>query len=103
MLKLIQSFRRENLIWLGLSVLAILLDQWTKHIASTHLTYGEAQPVFPSLDWTLLHNHGAAFSFLSDAGAGSVICLRALQSLFQSFSSAGCCACRVIPKYWRQV
>ncbi|WP_410210600.1 signal peptidase II [Aquirhabdus sp.] len=68
MLKLIQSFRRENLVWLGLSVLAILLDQWTKHIASTHLTYGEAQPVFPSLDWTLLHNHGAAFSFLSDAG-----------------------------------
>ncbi len=65
---LFKAMRPVNVIWLGLSVLAILLDQWTKHIASTHLPYGEAQPVFPSLDWTLLHNHGAAFSFLSDAG-----------------------------------
>lgn len=65
---LLKSMRPVNVIWLGLSVLAILLDQWTKHIASAHLTYGEAQPVIPMLDWTLLHNHGAAFSFLSDAG-----------------------------------
>jgi len=64
----IQPMRRTNLAWLGLSILAILLDQWTKSIASTHLVLGEALPVCPNLDWTLLHNHGAAFSFLSDAG-----------------------------------
>jgi len=64
-----KSLHRENLVWLGLSILAILLDQWTKHIASTHLTLGEPTAVIPGLlDWTLLHNHGAAFSFLSDAG-----------------------------------
>jgi signal peptidase II len=65
---LFKSIRPINFIWLGLSLLAILLDQWTKQIASAHLVYGEAKPVVPCLDWTLLHNHGAAFSFLSDAG-----------------------------------
>jgi lipoprotein signal peptidase len=66
--RLINAIRPINFMWLGLSVFAILLDQWTKNLASTHLVYGEAKPVVPYLDWTLLHNHGAAFSFLSDAG-----------------------------------
>jgi signal peptidase II len=46
-----------------LSVLAIVLDQWTKWIASTHLNYADPVPVLPFLNWTLLHNYGAAFSF----------------------------------------
>ena len=62
------QFYPYNLLWLGLSVLAIVLDQWTKSIASTHLTYANPVPVLPFLNWTLLHNYGAAFSFLSDAG-----------------------------------
>ncbi|AWL30380.1 signal peptidase II [Acinetobacter defluvii] len=62
------QFYTHNLMWLGLSVLAIIIDQWTKHIASTHLTYADPVPVLPFLNWTLLHNYGAAFSFLSDAG-----------------------------------
>ena len=62
------QFYPHNLMWLGLSVLAIVLDQWTKWIASTHLNYADPVPVLPFLNWTLLHNHGAAFSFLSDAG-----------------------------------
>ncbi|MPW44440.1 signal peptidase II [Acinetobacter guerrae] len=62
------QFYPHNLIWLGLSVLAIIIDQWTKWIASTHLTYADPVPVLPFLNWTLLHNYGAAFSFLSDAG-----------------------------------
>ncbi|MEB3754510.1 signal peptidase II [Acinetobacter sp. MD2(2019)] len=61
-------FYAHNLIWLGLSVLAIVLDQWTKHLATTHLNYAEPLHVLPFLNWTLLHNTGAAFSFLSDAG-----------------------------------
>lgn len=65
---MLKSLRPQNIIWLGLTVLAIVLDQWTKSIASANLTYGEAKAVFTGLDWTLLHNHGAAFSFLSDAG-----------------------------------
>lgn len=62
------QFYPRNLFWLGLSVLAIVLDQWTKWIANTHLTYADSIPVLPFLNWTLLYNYGAAFSFLSDAG-----------------------------------
>ncbi|WP_151811003.1 signal peptidase II [Acinetobacter bereziniae] len=62
------QFYPHNLMWLGLSFLAIIIDQWTKNIASTHLTYAQPVPVLPFLNWTLLHNYGAAFSFLSDAG-----------------------------------
>ena len=62
------SFNWINVLWLGLSVLSIVIDQWTKHLATTHLNYAEPIAVLPSLNWTLLHNYGAAFSFLSDAG-----------------------------------
>ena len=62
------QFYPRNMLWLGLSVLAIVLDQWTKSIASTQLIYAHSIEVLPFLNWTLLHNYGAAFSFLSDAG-----------------------------------
>ncbi len=62
------QFYPHNLVWVGLAILAIVLDQWTKWIASTHLNYADPVPVLPFLNWTLLHNYGAAFSFLSDAG-----------------------------------
>lgn len=55
--------------WLGLSMLLIVgLDQVTKLLASTFLKYGEPELVVPMFALTLLHNTGAAFSFLSDAG-----------------------------------
>lgn len=62
------KFHASNALWLVLSVLAIVIDQWTKHIASTALEYADPQHVIPFLNWTLLHNYGAAFSFLSGAG-----------------------------------
>lgn len=62
------TWNSKNALWLLLSLLAIGLDQWTKSIATAHLTYGEPVPVLPMLNWTLLHNYGAAFSMLSDAG-----------------------------------
>ena len=62
------QFYPHNLVWVGLSIVAIILDQWTKWIATEHLIYGQQNPVLPFLNWTLLHNYGAAFSFLSDAG-----------------------------------
>ncbi len=62
------QFHSHNLWWLGLSIVAIILDQWTKWIAQTHLHYADPVPVLPFLNWTLLYNYGAAFSFLSDAG-----------------------------------
>lgn len=47
----------------------MLLDQWTKHIATANLQMGESIPFVAGFwDWTLAHNRGAAFSFLADAG-----------------------------------
>ena len=53
--------------WLWLSALVIVLDLSTKAIASHYLVLHQPLPVFPGFNWTLMHNTGAAFSFLSDA------------------------------------
>lgn len=54
--------------WLGVSALAILLDQWTKSIALAALGKVGSVAVVPGyLNWTLAFNTGAAFSFLADA------------------------------------
>jgi signal peptidase II len=49
-------------------VLVILLDQLTKWWASAELSLMQPVPVLPVFNFTLLHNPGAAFSFLSNAG-----------------------------------
>ncbi|SEI68070.1 signal peptidase II [Allopseudospirillum japonicum] len=51
-------------VWLSLGVFA--LDWLTKTWISQNLAYGELWPITPFLDFTLLHNTGAAFSFLAD-------------------------------------
>lgn len=58
----------SSLPWFGLALVIILLDQYTKSLASNGLEYGQPVPVFWWLNFTLQHNAGAAFSFLSDAG-----------------------------------
>lgn len=55
-------------IYFSIAALAIILDQITKYIASAQLDMYEQLPVMPFFNFTLMHNHGAAFSFLSDAG-----------------------------------
>lgn len=60
-----RSPARTGLVWLGLSALVLVLDQWTKAVASGALDLYESVRVLPGLNWTLLHNTGAAFSFLS--------------------------------------
>jgi len=54
--------------WLWVSGVVIVLDQLTKLWASSALNYAEPVPVIPFFNLTLLHNTGAAFSFLSTAG-----------------------------------
>lgn len=60
--------RWSNLGWLWLSAGVLLVDQLTKWAASHGLEYARPVSVLPSFNLTLLHNTGAAFSFLSDAG-----------------------------------
>lgn len=51
-----------------LSALVVGLDQLTKWVATSRLTLHEPLAVLPSVNLTLTHNTGAAFSFLSGAG-----------------------------------
>lgn len=55
-------------IYFGIAILAIVADQITKVIASSQLIMHEQNPVMPFFNFTLMHNYGAAFSFLANAG-----------------------------------
>jgi len=54
--------------WTILSLIVIILDQITKAAATANLTMFDPVAVMPMFNFTLMHNEGAAFSFLSDAG-----------------------------------
>lgn len=54
--------------WLWLALLVIILDQLTKWLASDLLVLHQPVAVMPMFNLTLMHNTGAAFSFLHDAG-----------------------------------
>ena len=54
--------------WYALALVVIVLDQYTKSLATQELFYGRPVEVFSWFNLTLQHNTGAAFSFLSDAG-----------------------------------
>lgn len=56
------------IIWLWLAALVFVLDIATKQIAEAFLNYGEPVYLLPVLDFTLLYNKGAAFSFLANEG-----------------------------------
>tara|TARA_B110000444_G_C18810532_1_gene582327 strand:- start:669 stop:1121 length:453 start_codon:yes stop_codon:yes gene_type:complete len=51
-----------------LSAFVVLADQLTKNIVTENFLYGENLNVFSGVNLILIHNAGAAFSFLSDAG-----------------------------------
>jgi len=55
-------------IYFSIAIIAIVLDQITKYIASSQLGIHEQNPVMPFFNFTLMHNYGAAFSFLANAG-----------------------------------
>ncbi len=58
----------SGLWWLWLSVVALVLDQVTKHMIVGSVALGEKIDVLPVFQIAHVHNHGAGFSFLSDAG-----------------------------------
>lgn len=57
-----------GLKWLWISAVVIAFDQVTKIAATANLAMHEAVEIMPMFNFTLAHNTGAAFSFLSDAG-----------------------------------
>ena len=54
--------------WLGFAFAIIIADHLTKFWVSSMLDYQEAIPVLPFFSLVRVHNTGAAFSFLADAG-----------------------------------
>ncbi|MGZ5053718.1 MAG: signal peptidase II [Methylobacter sp.] len=54
--------------WLWLSLLAIILDQASKLAIAGSMRLYESTDIMPFFKLTYVHNTGAAFSFLSEAG-----------------------------------
>jgi lipoprotein signal peptidase len=70
--------------WLLISLAVVIADQLSKAYVLQHLGEFEVRSVFPVLDVTLMHNTGAAFSFLASAsgwqrwffiGLAGVVCI----------------------------
>jgi signal peptidase II len=68
------SLKKHLWCYFSLSAFIVILDLWTKYLASTHLEYAVPVPIYTLFDsltgfnLTLLHNTGAAFSFLAGEG-----------------------------------
>jgi signal peptidase II len=60
--------KQTGLVWLWLSVIVVAADQLTKWIITNQLELYEVLPLGPMLELTRLHNTGAAFSLLAQAG-----------------------------------
>ncbi|MDN3553292.1 signal peptidase II [Halomonas almeriensis] len=57
---------QRPLRWLWLAAAVLVLDLATKALATHFLAYASPVEVLPFFNLTLLHNTGAAFSFLAD-------------------------------------
>ncbi|MFM7003231.1 MAG: signal peptidase II [Limnohabitans sp.] len=55
-------------LWLGVALITLLLDQLTKIAVVGAFQLGEAMPITSFFNLVRVHNPGAAFSFLADAG-----------------------------------
>ena len=68
-----QHPKPNALVWLVLSVVVIVLDQWSKAWVLSSLPEYTAIPVIDGFwNWYRTYNTGAAFSFLSDAGGWQI-------------------------------
>ena len=54
--------------WLGLALIILLADQFTKILVVGYYQLGDSTPVSSFFNLVRAHNTGAAFSFLANAG-----------------------------------
>jgi signal peptidase II len=62
------SIGASGIRWLWISLLVIVVDQFSKLWIERTMVLGDSFVVLPILDIVRAHNTGAAFSFLADAG-----------------------------------
>ena len=58
---------RSLWLWLGIALVVLLFDQFTKLLIIGSFQLGDCQPVTSFFNLVRVHNSGAAFSFLSTA------------------------------------
>jgi len=59
---------KSGLVWLWLTVILLIVDQVSKYVVSTQMELYQSIELLPVFNLTYVHNYGAAFSFLSEAG-----------------------------------
>lgn len=59
---------KSGLVWLWLTLVMLIADQVTKIMISKQMKLYESIELIPVFKITYVHNYGAAFSFLTDAG-----------------------------------
>ena len=67
--KFAKSGSRQGLmLWLGIALLVLLIDQFTKVLVLGAFQLGDSTPLTSFFNLVRVHNYGAAFSFLAAAG-----------------------------------
>ena len=61
-----EKFSVTGLSWLWITIIFVIIDQVTKHLAAGNMNLYESIEVLPFFNITYVHNPGAAFSFLAD-------------------------------------
>ena len=65
---MLKLFRETGLRFLWISAIAFILDQWSKYTVIDSMSLYQSIQVLPFFNFTYVHNYGAAFSFLENAG-----------------------------------
>ncbi len=65
---MLNAVKETGLRWLWLAAIAFGLDQITKQLVLKNMALYDSIQIMPLFNFTYVQNHGAAFSFLSDAG-----------------------------------
>ena len=65
---MLKVFQDTGLRYLWISLIALVLDQWSKHAVVAQMELSQSIQILPFFNLTYVHNYGAAFSILYDAG-----------------------------------
>ncbi len=65
---MLNYFKQTGLRFVWISLIIFVLDQITKHAIVDGMSLYESIQILPFFNLTYVHNYGAAFSFLYDAG-----------------------------------
>ncbi|GLR73022.1 signal peptidase II [Agaribacter marinus] len=65
---MLNLFKTTGLRFTWISAIALILDQWSKQAVVSSMDLYQSIQILPFFNLTYVHNYGAAFSFLYDAG-----------------------------------